>query len=723
MVLPFVRTPPVWRPDPPSLAAASPPVSHTHEPESVLLAPPLAAGRTTPDRAEIKAGIEEIRSEQLQREIYVEEFRTKLKHRACGQLDELGDAVTSEVGRLTGDLESEEWAHLREAAALDARLAARESELESLLARARTASIEGRRFMPAHASQAEREIEGRLTAELEECRRARVLLRAAHPALAVFTSPPDLSRSNAALASKLWIDGQKFRTHLDDAKNRILTGDVPAHALDRVLQQTLSAEGIDPDGADSRSIAVREWLDGEASRARLIGLGSAAASIALGLAAAVLSGGGAIAAGVAGSVIGLGASVVDLELADDLHAISRVTITGEDGLVDPARARREYATAIAGAVLGVVDLGLAGKGLLRAGKSSAEALGTDAAKEFAVRLSASGWDAAALSERLGADGAAILGGLPVPQLARLRALLGADGLAHAVEVFGADEVRRFLDAAPSPQALQSLAEGVATPELREALKLAAAGDILACLRSGVSGTQLARTLAQAEKLHPKVQLPELLASYFSRVPPERLARELDFAEKALALEAVDEGHSVVRHGPQVIDELLDARVKTGVAADRVVAETRTSTRFSSFEAWYVTRERAMMVFREKFKLDFTKPPPASWSDAVGTAEQDARKLGESELEVSQMVRLDHVDLEPFGRGFSGTQTSKVPKKRRWTVTQPLSGAYRSQTTIAWRAPLDRPADGRWSVVQHFPNFADFDVVSGSYASPADEVIR
>ncbi|NJO55292.1 MAG: hypothetical protein HC834_01875 [Rhodospirillales bacterium] len=184
------------------------------------------------------------------------------------------------------------------------------------------------------------------------------------------------------------------------------------------------------------------------------------------------------------------------------------------------------------------------------------------------------------------------------------------------------------------------------------------------------------------------------------------AAEAEHAAKAKAveLEAADGGHSLTRHGPEVSDAHLEARVKTGyappdAAGNRVFSPTPASTRFKDHQTWLETRQKALETIAKKEGIDLSKPPPPGTETTIGGTVEHHR---------------------PIDEGFIAKQESahKIPHPRTGKLsrvhssTQAVAGITRTRTIVQW--------DGhQWKVTQHFPEATGWDNATGTYLDAAE----
>ena len=196
------------------------------------------------------------------------------------------------------------------------------------------------------------------------------------------------------------------------------------------------------------------------------------------------------------------------------------------------------------------------------------------------------------------------------------------------------------------------------------------------------------------------EITEAGAERVAKEAAEKAAKEAAYKTQAQALEAADGGHSLARHGPEVPDAALEARVTTGIAPDGRVSPTKSSTRFNSYENWILTREAALREIEKQNGVDLSKP----WQPGMGK-------------EVYSIdVRFDR----PIDDGYAGVgQNTKIKIKDSasgkmktigiHSVTADISNITGTRTTVAWNATANK-----WQVVQHFPIGVGWDDTAKAY---------
>lgn len=204
-----------------------------------------------------------------------------------------------------------------------------------------------------------------------------------------------------------------------------------------------------------------------------------------------------------------------------------------------------------------------------------------------------------------------------------------------------------------------------------------------------------------------------LGRYLKRSPDS----EIEAAIKGFRLERADGGHSLARHGPQVDDAALEARVTQGVAPDGKVSPASPSTRFRSFADWLETREEVLRrVIPDPHAGPGVNGNPASTNITKVTEFRSKGQLGEGYEGVGSKVPV----RDPRGPKPNGQAR---PALKVFPLSQPVGpGLNRTRTTIEWVPDPTQPTRGRWDVVQHFPEGAGFNSSSRTYAAPADMVV-
>jgi hypothetical protein len=303
------------------------------------------------------------------------------------------------------------------------------------------------------------------------------------------------------------------------------------------------------------------------------------------------------------------------------------------------------------------------------------------------------------------------------KLGRAERLLSAEVIERLGEVISPADVERILALPISRREMMRLRNHFSHRITRELLAPPTPPPGLPGARPQIDAAALARVLAEvdpadlrpllasAHKLAPNLPLGQDIARYLATLDPALATREIGFAQRALEAEILDGGHSILRHGPQVSDEALKARLTTGVAPDGLKSPAAHSTKFNTFEEWWVTRERAFVKASEI--VDLSSPPAAA--DLAGAVAK-ASKTGSSTIEFAlSRFSADHFDL-PRWAGFSTTMIGRA---------KPISLLFRSETKIVWLGSKHSPASGRWAVVQHFPTADGFTGPLAQYHKPPD----
>ena len=212
-------------------------------------------------------------------------------------------------------------------------------------------------------------------------------------------------------------------------------------------------------------------------------------------------------------------------------------------------------------------------------------------------------------------------------------------------------------------------------------------------------------IGRTKKAYYKV-FPADLAKKRSEKQLARQARKAAIVKnKALALEAANgaDAHSLKRHGPDVTDNDLNRRLKTGIAPDGKLSPTPASTRFKNHNEWVQTHDAARAKIAKREGIDLSKPPPPG-------------------KEGPHRITMDHG--RPIDDGFIGRpgtkhkiqatnpKTGNTQKVPVYGDTEPVSGLTRTTTTIEWN-----PNTQKWETVQHFPSAKNWDQGTGSYSAP------
>ena len=179
--------------------------------------------------------------------------------------------------------------------------------------------------------------------------------------------------------------------------------------------------------------------------------------------------------------------------------------------------------------------------------------------------------------------------------------------------------------------------------------------------------------------------------------------EIAAAIRAIELERVDSGHSIKRHGPQIKDNQLENRLKTGVAPDNRISFAPASTRFNNYESWVKTRDIAWNKIEKLEGIDLSKPPTSS-------------------MDVKYDIRIKYD--KPIDDGFvpDRSTSSKIKvqdpttgKKKKGTVfstVNQVDGVTATFTRVIWDQN-----NSKWVVVQHYPLTQSWDNATKTYTQP------
>lgn len=200
----------------------------------------------------------------------------------------------------------------------------------------------------------------RLRAQTDDLEAARESILALTPELGVLGRRFEAGGDNQALLEELSRGFAKARRAMEEAREKVISEDVPFEALAPVILRVKREFGVVPDGTDPYSVSVNNWLRTLRRRDGAIKIVGTLLSLA-GFAALFISGIGTAAAigiGFAGAAIGGASSLYSFERADDLRDMANSQIGASGTLVnDPEAIRREYTWAIVDLVLSGVDLG------------------------------------------------------------------------------------------------------------------------------------------------------------------------------------------------------------------------------------------------------------------------------------------------------------------------------------------------------------------------------
>ncbi|PSB68580.1 hypothetical protein C7B61_00125 [filamentous cyanobacterium CCP1] len=161
------------------------------------------------------------------------------------------------------------------------------------------------------------------------------------------------------------------------------------------------------------------------------------------------------------------------------------------------------------------------------------------------------------------------------------------------------------------------------------------------------------------------------------------------------LDKLDNGHSILRHGPEVSSADLKKRLTDGIAPDGKFSPTPASTRFKSYDDWLKTRQAALDSIAKREGIDLTKAPPPGKEGPLRITMDHGQTIDEGFIGVGNKVKIPN----PSG-GKPGTGYSNV---------QPVDGLTRTTTTIEWNATSQK-----WEVKQHFPDARNWNQQTGVY---------
>jgi len=142
------------------------------------------------------------------------------------------------------------------------------------------------------------------------------------------------------------------------------------------------------------------------------------------------------------------------------------------------------------------------------------------------------------------------------------------------------------------------------------------------------------------------------------------------------------GHSIDRHGADVTDAELLARLTTGVAPDGKTSTTRASSKFDTFEAWLQAREEGAAMLEQKSH-------PGS-SDTIKVS--DTSVPADVNAVVAMKAEIDHQG--PIDKAYVGVKPApgvdpvkgKIGKGDTYETYEALDGITRSQTL--WLFEID-----------------------------------
>ena len=304
------------------------------------------------------------------------------------------------------------------------------------------------------------------------------------------------------------------------------------------------------------------------------------------------------------------------------------------------------------------------------------------------------------------------------ELVRQMETFGPRGLADAVEALGDQGAAALMRSRPKGAVLSTVVADLKDPAVRAALAKVDGNAVAKLLSATASADDIATIVARAERLGP-AHMGDEIVGYLANQPQGAVHREIDFAKQALAVELADGGHALARHGPQIPDEALRARVHTGVAPDGKISTTPASTQFASFRAFVVSRERAMKAWADDVGVDLSRPPPASWDKRIRRAADKA--TGPTFEAQDDAFNVDHLDGRVESAvgyiGRPGAESSVRPAT--FLKSDRAASLHRTTTRLAWIGDTAEPRRGRWVIAQHFPSARDFDGNAGQYARVAD----
>lgn len=237
----------------------------------------------------------------------------------------------------------------------------------------------------------------------------------------------------------------------------------------------------------------------------------------------------------------------------------------------------------------------------------------------------------------------------------------------------------------SMQIVGSIAEELKDDPLR------AAGSLLT---GGVMGRLARVKRTPVNEPHPRdasapdsAPLRERKRTDENHLPPGEAQARL----RALELDAENGGHVVSRHGPEVSDEALRARVTTGYAPDGKWSPSKYSGRFNTYLDLVTTLDAALERLQSG-RLNLNRAPSAS--------------------EPSEHVLImDHGRAIDDGyRAMESAGKHQVSGKRKaWNEAEHVSGITSTTTRVTWNHDL-----GHWQVKQHFPTVKGWNQMTRSY---------
>ena len=213
------------------------------------------------------------------------------------------------------------------------------------------------------------------------------------------------------------------------------------------------------------------------------------------------------------------------------------------------------------------------------------------------------------------------------------------------------------------------------------------------------GNDLAGLLVDFEK----TTLDPLLRQLPSRRAVVASLEEL-FEHWAKALEPLDNGHYVSRHGSQLSLADLRTRIITGLILEGggfKFSPTRYSTRFGSARDLVLTRREALRIMQTE-GLDIKNPPTFK-------------------TEFETLIQYS----SPIGDGFVGTGPQKSltfngKNGIGYNTVDQVSGLKRVYTKVIWNDKANG-GKGNWEVIQHFPVAKDWDQLKQTYLPSKEKI--
>jgi len=145
---------------------------------------------------------------------------------------------------------------------------------------------------------------------------------------------------------------------------------------------------------------------------------------------------------------------------------------------------------------------------------------------------------------------------------------------------------------------------------------------------------------------------------------------------------LDGGHSIQRHGPDVTDEELTDRLKTGVAPGGTYSPTRKSCKFINYGEWEATRTAAFGEAERRLGITF-----GPQRDQNGGGGPITFTMGHGRVVGEGFEGVGAGTYKPHPKGGGGGQV--------YSAFAPLPPLTQTKSTIEW--------DGKhWVASQHFP---------------------